>query len=511
MGMRRGDDPGADPIELAGIAEAAVLDVPATNLTKQVVSSTTALLLRSAWERMLSLVATLAIARLLLPKDMGEATLVLVTIAFATILVDGGMTTALVRSPEEPTKARFETVRRVQLVLAATAVALCAAVMAFNAGLGLLLFVDSLQLLVDPWMVQPRVLLQRRIDFRGLALADGIGVVVRSVVSLGIAFVHRGPACLVLGDVTAAFTYAGIVVRALKSPPVSRPDVVDDVSAIGGALRNLREGLSFQLFTLTLSLRDLSTSALIGGLAGLRALGLFQFAARALSPVQLVFTSLNQLAIPIGVHVVGGSPAVHKQVRQGYLLGGLANAAILATAATPAPWLIPMVFGRRWSGAVPLLFALALNMVLTGPAGSLGIGLVLAAGRTGFATLAAAACTGFFLVVLFALSHFGSLSALAIAWVVSGTVETAIVLYACMRFIRISLISPTLAPIPIFLASFLAGRLAGHALPGGWPSAVVAATVAVASSLVLSFPLAWGPSQDLLRAARRPVEQGSFA
>ena len=259
------------------------------------------------------------------------------------------------------------------------------------------------------------------------------------------------------------------------------------------------------MFTLTLSLRELLTSALISSLAGLRALGLFQFAARALSPVQLVFTSLNQLAIPVGVHVVGGSPAVHKQVRQGYLLGGLANSAILALAATPAPWLVPMVFGRRWSDAVPLLFALALNMVLTGPAGSLGIGLVLAAGRTGFATLAAGACTAFFLVVLFALSHFGSLTALAVAWVVSGTVETTIVLYACMRFIRITLIAPTLVPIPIFLASFFAGRLAGHALHGGWSSTAAAAAVAITSSLVLSIPLAWRPTHDLLSAARRPV------
>jgi PST family polysaccharide transporter len=462
-----------------------------------VLKSAMALVMRSAWERLLSLIATLVLARLLVPRDFGVAAVILSATAVATIIVDGGITNDLVRRKDCPTVQRFRASRCAQFSLATIALVLAAAIIPLSPSFGLLLLIDAAQLLTDPLVLQPKVMLQRAMDFSGLALADGLGILARAVVSLAVAFVHRGPAALVVGDLGAALVYAAVVTRWL-GPKAARPADGPPERAI----RALREGAPFQAFSLIISGRDLSSNALIGGLVGLRTLGLFQFAYRALSPVLIVFASLSQIAIPIGVHVDPDNPLVLRRTRQGYLLSGLVTAIVVATVATPTHWLVPAVFGPKWASSVPLIFAMALALVINGPATTFGIGLILAANYTKVASFAALACTTFFLAALTILHQLSGLHALAAAWVLSAVVETLVVVIACNRLLRVRLASLNLIPIPVFLIAYgiayqVASRFSGWLVPS-----VVAATVAATVSLVLSLPLTWRSAQELIKVAR---------
>ncbi len=471
-------------------------------VTRRVIASTRALLLRSAWERVLSLVATLAVARLVVPKELGLAALVLTITAFATTLVDGGMTISFMRLTDAPTCGQFRVARRLQLGIAVAVIALAESVIPFSKVLGVLLVVDCLQLLTDPFILQPKVMLQRELEFGGLAVADALGVLARALISLGIAAVYPHALALVLGDLSAALvTAVGIVFFLAPKAPQPRPG-----GGLTAAVDVLRDGLRFQGFTLIITLRDLSSASLISGLVGLRALGLFQFAQRVLSPVLVVFTSLSQIAVPVGVRVINGTQTAARRVRQGYLLSGLVTAAVLAMVAAPAHWLVPAVFGRSWNDATPLIAAMALALVINGPSVTFGVGLVLAANRTRFATFAAAACAVLFVATLAALHAFGGLRAISIAWVTSAAVEAAIVVVTCKRLLGIELGWLTMVPIPIFGLAYGAGYWSGKAMSGWLMHSVVAAGCAGFVSLALSAPIGWSAARDLARASRADPE-----
>ena len=472
---------------------------PAEPVTRRVLSSTGALLLRSLWERLLSLVATLAVARLVLPRELGLAALVLSITAVATTVVDAGITLNFMRLDGPLTAGHFRAARRVQFAIASGALVLAAGTTVLSASLGLLLVLDCLQLLTDPLVLQPKVMLQRALDFGGLAAADAVGVLARSVIALGVAFVYPSAFALVLGDLCAAVVIAIGIVGVL-GPRAPRPQP-------GGegieTLAVLRDGLRFQGFTFIITLRDLSSASLISGLVGFRALGLFQFAQRLLSPVLIIFTSLSQVAVPVGVRVVKGQSHVQRRVQQGYLISGMLTAAVLAMVAAPAHWLVPAVFGREWAAATPLIAAMALALVINGPACTFGVGLVLAANRTKFATWAAAACAGLFIATLATLHSFGGLRAVSVAWVSSAVVEAAIVVLACRRILRIRLGALTVLPVPVFGVAYAAGYLAGRTMHGWLTASAVAAAVAAAVSVLLAGPLTHRPVLELLRAARR--------
>jgi O-antigen/teichoic acid export membrane protein len=453
--------------------------------------------MRSAWERLLSLVATLVLARLLVPHDFGVAAIVLSATAVATIIVDGGITSDFVRREEAPTVERFRAARRAQFTLAGIVIPGAAVLIPVAPQFGLLLLIDMLQLLTDPLMLQPKVMLQRSMQFSGLALADGLGVLARAVTSLAIAAVHRGPAALVLGDLSAALVYALVVARHL-GPKADQPTAGEEIRPI----TTLREGAPFQIFSLVINTRELSSSALVGGVLGLRTLGLLQFAYRVLSPVLVIFTSLAQLGIPIGAHVTADNPGTLRRTRQGYLLSGIITTIVLTTIAAPAQWLVPVVFGQQWAKAVPLIFAIALALVITGPANTFGWGLLLAADHARLCSMAALSCTLFFLGSLVVLQDVAAKHALAVALILFAVSEALTVVIACRRLLRIRLGVQTMIPVPIFLVAYVAGQELAEPF-NGWlaPSAIAAATAATATVLI-SLPLTWRSAHELIRASR---------
>ena len=476
------------------------------NLTRRVFTSAFALAVRTAWERCLTLASTLIVARLLVPSDLGKAAIVLSITGIAMTLIDAGLTTSLVRQPGEPTHAQLRAARRLQVGLGVAMVALAAATALVVPQLAPLVVLSSIKLPVRASTLPIRVGLQRILDFRGLAFADGIGQLTQAVVAVGLVVVDRGPGALVGGDLAGALANCAVIAAWLRrTAPVPHDD------GVPVAVRSMvREAAPFQGFSLLVAFRDLVTASFVSLLVGTRDLGLLQFAYRVLSPVFVVFQSVAALAVPVGARALQRDGGARAQVRSGFLVTGTVTAVVLATVAAPAQWVVPVVFGHRWHDAIAAVAAIALALVIAGPVNSLGVGLLVAARRLGVAAAAVAGCTAWFMVSMAALLPLGGVAAGALAWVGMAVIESTIVVLACRRILGLSLGSPTALPVGVFALAYLAGHGAGDLLgssaSSGWlaPS-IVAALVALGVSLGLAAAVALRPLQTLWRDARRPV------
>lgn len=468
-------------------------------------TSAFALAVRTAWERCLTLVSTLIVARLLIPSDLGKAAIVLSITGIAMTLIDAGLTTSLVRQPDDPTRAELRAATRLQVGLGIAMVTMAAATALVVPQIAPLVVLSSVKLPVRAATLPTRVGLQRILDFRGLALADGIGQLTQAVVAVGLVFVDRGPGALVGGELAGVLASCAVVGFWLRR---SAPAPYDDGKPV--AVRAMvREAAPFQGFSLLVAFRDLATTSFVSLLIGTRELGLLQFAYRVLSPVFVVFQSVGALAVPVGARALQRDDGARAQVRSGFLVTGTVTAVVLATVAAPAQWLVPAVFGHRWHDAVAAVAAIALALVIAGPVNSLGVGLLVAARRVGVAAAAVAGCTAWFMVSMAALLPLGGIAAGALAWVGMAVIESTIVVLACRRILGLSLGRVTALPVGVFAAAYVAGHGVGDlvaASTSGWAAPTVAATlVAVIVSLGLAAAVALRPFQTLWHAARRPA------
>jgi len=476
------------------------------NLTRRVFTSAFALAIRTAWERCLTLVSTLVVARLLVPSDLGKAAIVLSITGIAMTLIDAGLTTSLVRQPDDPTRAQLRAATRLQVGLGVSMVVLAAATALVVPQLAPLVVLSSIKLPVRASTLPIRVGLQRVLDFRGLAFADGVGQLTQAVVAIALVVVDRGPGALVGGDLAGALASSAVVALWLRrTAPLAHDDGVPVA-----ARAMVREAAPFQGFSLLVALRDLATAGFVSLLVGTRELGLLQFAYRVLSPVFVVFQSVAALAVPVGARALQRDDGARAQVRSGFLVTGTITAIVLATVAAPAPWIVPTLFGRRWHDAVPAVAAIALALVIAGPVNSLGVGLLVAARRVGVAAAAVAGCTAWFMVSMAALLPLGGVAAGALAWVGMAAIESTIVVVACRRILGLSLGRATTLPVGVFAAAYLAGHGVGDLVASGGSSgwaapAIAAAIVAAIVSLGLAAIVALRPFQTLWHAARRPV------
>jgi O-antigen/teichoic acid export membrane protein len=313
--------------------------------------------------------------------------------------------------------------------------------------------------------------------------------------------VDRGPGALIGGDLLGALAGSLFIATRLRRT-VPTPPTSGDRPTIRAVLR---EGIPFQGFSLVVASRDLATALFVSVLVGTRDLGLLQFAYRVLSPVLIVFQSIGQLAVPVGAQVLRRDDRAQRQVQTGFLVTGAITAVILATAAAPAHWLVPHLFGARWNDAVGVVAAIALALVISGPINSLGVGLLVAAGRVGVAALAVGGCTVWFMGSMAALLPLGGVTAGALAWVGMAAVESTIVVVACRRLLQLPLARPTVIPAAVFAVAYAAGSAAGNAGQGWLSSSLLATAAALAVSLGLSSLIALRPFRSLLRDARRPV------
>jgi lipopolysaccharide exporter len=323
--------------------------------------------------KVLVLVATIVLARVLGPEEFGLVGLALVFVGFVEVMADFGIAQSLIYYRDSPRAADAALACTVVSgLLLAGGTALAAPYLAQALGdpaITEFLRVLSLSFVLGSFGIVPDVLLRRDLLFKRRLAVQLSSSVTRGGVSIGLALAGAGAWSLVWGQI-AAVTVTSVVAW---SRVRYRPDLrwwrirwgdVRPLLAFGAP--TAANGL---LSTVILNVDYIIVSRALGATA----LGFYLLAFRLPEMVIVsVFQVLSQVAFP----VFSRARKQPGRMRRGYLrmlrlqtTYGVVVGCVLAAA---APVLVPVVFGPGWEQSVFPLQALAIYAAFR----SLGMGVV---------------------------------------------------------------------------------------------------------------------------------------
>ena len=335
--------------------------------------------------KLLVLVSTAILARLLTPSDFGLVALALVFVMYAEVVADLGVAQALIYLPRRRSYADaavvLSAVWSMTLVLVALVSAPAVASFFGRPDVTPIFRVLSLSLLLNGIGQVPDALLRRDLRFRTQIAGNLARAAVQGIASVALAVAGLGPWAIVLGQLAGEAAWALVLWVLVDYRPrrgfhrLVRSDVKELVGYGAPAAGN----------ALVLSLVFNVDYLIVGRRLGAQALGYYTLAFRIPQMLIIqVFYILSTVTFPLYARVRESS----ERLRSGYLLavelqaayGVIAGVALAVTAAD----LVPLVFGEGWAPSIVPLRALALYAMFR----SLGIGgvdLLKAVGRPGLA------------------------------------------------------------------------------------------------------------------------------
>jgi PST family polysaccharide transporter len=355
----------------AGDTGTASLDEP--NLTQAAVGG-------AAWQggayigaRVLVLISTVVLSRVLSVSEFGLVALALVFLNFADVLSDFGITQAVIYLPLDRRRNDTALVASVtSAVLLMVCVALAAPLIGNlldTEGVTPLLRVLSLSLVINAIGAVPDAILCKDLRFKQRVMSDVARGAVRGGVAIALAFAGWGAWAIVAGQIAGEAVYSAVLWSKVSYRPRLRDLRIERVHLtpllrFGGPIA--AAGL---LSTLVLNVDYL----IVGSALGDRELGLYTLAFRIPEMIIIaVFRVLSIVSFPVFMRAKDDLG----RLRRGYLrafrlqtaYGLMAGAGIAAT----APLIVPTVFGAKWHASIAPLQALALYASLR----SLGTGVV---------------------------------------------------------------------------------------------------------------------------------------
>ena len=321
--------------------------------------------------KLLVLVSTAILARLLTPDDFGLVALALVFVTYAEVVADFGVAQALIYLPARRSSADAAVVLSAlwSVTLAGAGVLAAPAVAAFfgRADVTPIFRALSLSLLLNGIGQVPDALLRRDLRFRTQIAGNLARAAAQGVASVAFALGGAGAWAIVLGQLVGEAAWAGTLWALVDYRPrrgfhrLQRTDVKELVGYGAPAAGN----------ALVLSLVFNVDYLIVGRRLGARELGYYTLAYRIPQMLIIqVFYILSTVTFPLFARVRTSA----ERLRNGYLVavklqsvyGVIAGVALAVTAAD----LVPFVFGDKWAPSIVPLRALALYALFR----SLGIG-----------------------------------------------------------------------------------------------------------------------------------------
>ena len=303
--------------------------------------------------RLLVLVATAILARLLTPEEFGLVALALTVMAFLDMLRDLGLAEALVIVDEDEVEDRAETALVAMLGIGVVLAAITAAMSPLAAmffdepELTGLMAVLGLTFLFRAIGSSHYALAQKRMDFRARTGGELADVVVRGGASIALAVAGAGAWSLVLGYIAGslAMTIALWVLVPWRPKWTPKREHLRQLLGFGGALTGV---------TIAGAVLGNVDRIIIGRALGAGPLGLYTLAARlpdlAVTNVTIV---AGQVLFPAFAAVEGSAlgRAYLRALHHTSVLA-LPVSALLAVLAEP---LILVAFGDQWIEGVPIM------------------------------------------------------------------------------------------------------------------------------------------------------------
>jgi O-antigen/teichoic acid export membrane protein len=303
------------------------------------------------------LISLLLLSRILTPDDFGLMAMAAVVTGLASVVRDVGAGPALVREPRlTPSfvSSQFVVAATFGLVLAVMIVGVAPIAVAVfeEPDLAPILIVLALGFAIGGLGVVPQALLERRLAFRPIAVAEVIAGAVALVAAIVAATAGLGAIALAFQAVVQTTVAVFVLAFAARWLPTDMPAFVD-------IRRGLRFGTPLAGFaTLNYLVRN-ADNALIGAVLGAGPLGYYSVAYRVmLLPVQVVNSVGNRVLLPVLAH---GDRASQRAAYLSALgISAVVGLPIAAGLAGAADQVIRVLLGPGWEPSVPVLQLLSL-------------------------------------------------------------------------------------------------------------------------------------------------------
>jgi O-antigen/teichoic acid export membrane protein len=343
------------------------------------------LVARTVLTQGVTLVGTIALARILTPASFGVYALITLVVTIITVVGDLGIGAGLVQQMEEPSAADLETVLAVQLALfgglglaAAIAGPALAVVLDLGPGSSELAILLAATILLVPLRGIPIAMLSRALRFGPIAASEVaqqlafFGVAVGAA-AMGAGVVSFGLAAIAEGLVATVIAW---VAWGRRSP---RPRLHRAI-----AVRLWRFGIGMQGAAIAAWAKD-AVVPVFGGLAGgVSAIGYLQFAWRN----GQMITAVDDIVMRVGFP--GLSRLQHDPTRFARASGVGLETALLVTVGVQA-WLIasasvliPVIFSAQWTASVDAFRFVAAGAI-AGTMTAVIRTILIAAGQSGAA------------------------------------------------------------------------------------------------------------------------------
>ena len=307
----------------------------------------------------LTWISTLIVARILTPEDFGILALALVFLGLVYLVNEFGLSAAVIHnhalSPRLLSSLASVSVL-IGTVFAGITIALSGIVAGFfdEPAIRPVIMVLSGTLILSGMQVVPRGLLTRELEFRTLAIVDGLQALSAAAVTLLLALAGLGYWSLVLGNVVAKLVATGLVLWARPHPwgPLVTPQKIMPELKFGGHMALANVGWYIY---------GNADSVVIGRILGTAPLGAYGIAANlASAPIAQVTALLSRVTAGVFSGVQDNARAVKR-----YLIGLTQFQAFLtfpaaAGMALVAPEFVRTVLGDHWAMAIVPLQVLAI-------------------------------------------------------------------------------------------------------------------------------------------------------
>jgi PST family polysaccharide transporter len=335
------------------------------SLKEQAIKGTMWTTIQQWSNRFVSLITFSILARLLEPDSFGLIALAGTFLAFITLFVDQGFSTAIIQRKDlepEHLDTAFWTNVAIGWVMATITFGI--------AGFGADFFKEpsltpvvrwlSLSFIISSFNSVQSAILTKRLEFKLLAMRSLISTFISAVVGITMAFMGYGVWSLVAQQLSGSFVGGIVLWQASDWRPqwkFSRKHF-HDLFAFGINL----VGINILNFFVTRG-----DNLLIGYFLGSTALGYYDLAYRLLLVVTSLFVGvISSIAMPIFSSIQDDLPRLRKVLYEFVELTNTIAFPVFLGMSVLAPELIVVVFGEQWKPSIPVMQILSLAGLLYG-------------------------------------------------------------------------------------------------------------------------------------------------
>lgn len=428
-------------------------------------------------------VANVALARLLAPRDFGIFALGMAVVLAGTLLAEGGFGGALIKREEPPRHAELAAVQALQLGVT-VAVAAVAGIAAIPLGRDVeLIFVMALSLPIAILRAPTMLVLERRLDYRLIATADVIEALVFYGAAIAMVAAGLGVWGLALAVVLRAAAGTATLLLAGPLGPVAPRWSWPDVRPLVGF------GVKLQAGSIAAVAREQLVNVGVGAVAGLGTLGVWALAWRVMQVPALLFQTVGRVAFPAMSRLLGAGrdagPVLERQVAAVAAATGIVVAGLVGFA--PA---LPTIVGDDWGDVPAVLLWSGVALVISAPVVVSAAGYLLAAGMPGTIVVATALSGVAWLAVTLPLLDSLGAAAVGLGWIAAGIVNAAMLWRPAAARTGARIAARAALPTAVSLAALAAGWLVARAVDEGVLGGLLGAAVAEAIVLAGLFAVA---------------------